>query len=216
MFHLRLFGPEAFNLLVDSGVFLQLFQSSPLAVQVGTKLTHDKGRDTAFIQVVCLLVIIIPKCCTNDFEFSYKKEPSFALRSNYWIKTKSCTKMHSVYRYQTIIFKTLQAHFWPNWRRILVGKNYVSLTQALQVNIKVRSLYVILCRRRFYVDSWFVNWVNIHFADSIGFSGRFVTSEMWKSLTHFDKNKFNNGWIKSDQIFCVTTSQSHYLKTLSA
>lgn len=39
----------------------------------------------------------------------------------------------------------------------------------------------------------FVNRVNKHFADSIGFSGTFTTSEMWKSLTCFDKNKFNNG-----------------------
>lgn len=38
--HLGLFGPEALDLLVDSGIFLKLLQSGPLAVKVGTGPTH--------------------------------------------------------------------------------------------------------------------------------------------------------------------------------
>lgn len=37
MLHLSLFGPEAFDLLMDSRIFLQFLKTRPLAVQVGTE-----------------------------------------------------------------------------------------------------------------------------------------------------------------------------------
>lgn len=44
MLHLGLFGPEAFDLLVDSGIFLQLLQRRPLAVQVGTEEKYQSKK----------------------------------------------------------------------------------------------------------------------------------------------------------------------------
>lgn len=40
MFHLSLFGPETLNLLVDSGIFLQLLQRRPFTVKVRTKIEN--------------------------------------------------------------------------------------------------------------------------------------------------------------------------------
>jgi len=37
VFHLGLLGPEAFDLLLDAGIFLQLLHRGPLAVKVGTE-----------------------------------------------------------------------------------------------------------------------------------------------------------------------------------
>lgn len=45
VFHLGLFGPEALDFLVDSGIFLQFFQSGPFAVQVGTKEARQEKHN---------------------------------------------------------------------------------------------------------------------------------------------------------------------------
>lgn len=44
MFHLGLFGPETFYLLVDSRILLQFLQSGPFTVKVGTKTTKRPTR----------------------------------------------------------------------------------------------------------------------------------------------------------------------------
>lgn len=48
VFHLGLFGPEAFDLLVDPRILLQLLQSGPFTVKVGTE---TKRTNTACVKL---------------------------------------------------------------------------------------------------------------------------------------------------------------------